>query len=185
MSEPFRTRDFRPVEPGLRPRRLREAARVVILAQDSILMLADTDPGIPGSRWWTTPGGGIDPGEIPAEAAAREVFEETGRATGASELLGPVAIRSVVHGFSDQILAQREEFFILRLAQPFVPSQDGFTPEEQITLDGWSWLAVSELDGVAEPIWPANLRDLIELADQPQRWPLQLGDIEESTLPVN
>lgn len=185
MSEAFRTRDFRPVEPSLRPRRVREAARVVILAQDSILMLADTDPGIPGSRWWTTPGGGIDPGESPVDAAAREILEETGRSTEIGELLGPVAIRSVVHGFSDQILAQREEFFILHLDQTFAPSQDGFTPEEQITMDGWGWLPVSELETVAEPIWPANVRDMIELADQPERWPLDLGDVEESTLPVN
>lgn len=185
MSEPFRTRDFRPVEASLRPRRLREAARVLILAPGSILMLADTDPGIPGSRWWTTPGGGIDPGESAADAAAREILEETGRVTHAAELLGPVAIRSVVHGFSDQILAQQEKFFVLRLPQPYTPSQDGFTPEEQITLDGWSWLTVAELDGVTEPIWPANVRDLIEVADRPEHWPLNLGEVEESTLPVN
>jgi 8-oxo-dGTP pyrophosphatase MutT (NUDIX family) len=32
----------------------------------------------PGSRTWTIPGGVIDPGEHPADAAVRECYEETG-----------------------------------------------------------------------------------------------------------
>jgi 8-oxo-dGTP diphosphatase len=32
----------------------------------------------PGRRYWAVPGGGIEPGETPAEAAVREVREELG-----------------------------------------------------------------------------------------------------------
>ncbi len=184
MSEPFRTRDFRPVEPHARPRRTRRAARVVILAEGRVLMLADTDPGLPGSRWWTTPGGGIDPGETSAQAAAREILEETGRITAPGELLGPVAVRAVVHGFSDQILAQQEEFFVLPLDEPYIPAQDGFTAEERITMDGWAWLSLTDLPTISQPIWPADLAAIVDLADHPERWPLQWGDVEESTVPV-
>lgn len=185
MTEPFRSRDFRPVAPQARPWRTRRAARVAIVAGDQVLMLADTDPGLPGSRWWTTPGGGIDPGETPAEAAAREVREETGRVTAPEELVGPVAVRSVVHGFSDQVLAQQEVFFALLLPQPFEPSQDGFTPEERITLDGWAWLSLSDWGTTEHPIWPAELPALIEILDRPKLWPLTWGDVEESTVPVD
>lgn len=185
MTEPFRTRDFQPVAPQARPRRNRRAARVVIVADHHVLMLADTDPGLPGSRWWTTPGGGIDPGETPAEAAAREILEETGRLTAPTELLGPVAVRSVVHGFSDQILAQYEEFFVLPLAEPFEPSQEGFTPEEKITVDGWAWLPLAEWSMIQQPTWPAELPSVIEALDRPEIWPLAWGDVEESTVPVN
>ncbi|TLP79061.1 NUDIX domain-containing protein [Nesterenkonia sphaerica] len=37
---------------------------------------------------WTVPGGGIDPGEDPADAVVREVFEESGYQVEVAELLG-------------------------------------------------------------------------------------------------
>lgn len=185
MSEPFRTRDFRPVPAELRPHRSRSAARVVIVAAEAVLLLRDTDPGLPGTRWWVTPGGGIDPGEDAVAAAVRELHEETGLAVTAADLLGPVAVRNVAHGYSDQVLHQREAFFVLSLDEPFAPSPGGLTEEELITLDGWAWHALDGLATVAEPVWPANLADLAALAGRPEAWPLELGEVEESTVPVN
>ena len=47
-----------------RPRQRRETVRVLLLdGAGSILLLHDSDPGIPAATWWMTPGGGIDPGE--------------------------------------------------------------------------------------------------------------------------
>jgi 8-oxo-dGTP pyrophosphatase MutT (NUDIX family) len=184
MTQPFRSRTFRPVPAELRPRRHRRAARVVVLCEQAVLMLADTDPGIPGSRWWVTPGGGIDPGETSAQAAVREVAEETGLMIAVADLVGPVAVREVVHGFSDQVLSQQETFFVLRLEQRFTPTSDGFTADERITLAGWSWLRLADLADQPHPVWPGNLIELVELAEVPHRWPLDLGVIEESTLPV-
>ncbi len=184
MSEPFRNRRFTPVEPALRPRRERTAARVVVTDGTSVLMLADTDPGIAGSRWWSTPGGGIDPGESPVQAALRELAEETGRQVTEAELVGPVAVRAVVHGYSDQILAQREWFFVL-FTEPFELDTAGHTESEKLTLDGHAWLPLGDLDRQADPVWPADVADLIDLARHRERWPVDLGEIEESTLPVN
>ncbi|HSK32032.1 MAG TPA: NUDIX domain-containing protein [Propionicimonas sp.] len=185
MSEPFRTRRFQAVAPELRPRRSRSAARVIITDGQSVLLLADTDPGLPGTRWWVTPGGGIDPGETPLQAAVREVEEETGLAVGPERLLGPVATRIVVHGYSDQVLSQTEAFFLLQVAETFVPDAAGLTPDEQITLDGWAWHPLDELAGVPEPVWPADLAMLVALGAVPRHWPVDLGSVEESTLPVD
>ena len=61
---------------------------------------------------WTIPGGVMEStGETPWEACRREVFEETGLRVAASDLLGPVVTRTVVHGYSDQVLSQHETFF--------------------------------------------------------------------------
>ena len=74
MSEPFRTRSFVAVEPHRRPVRQRAAVRVIVTDGSSVLLLSDTDPGAPGTRWWVTPGGGIDP-HIRADQHIFEAFQ--------------------------------------------------------------------------------------------------------------
>jgi 8-oxo-dGTP pyrophosphatase MutT (NUDIX family) len=58
---------------GTRPLWLSAAAAVVIDGEDRVLLGRRADSGA-----WGLPGGIIDPGEEPADAAARECFEETG-----------------------------------------------------------------------------------------------------------
>ena len=62
---------------GERPRHRRRGTRVVVTDLSSVLLLADTDPGVPGSRWWVTPGGGIDAGED--DRTARREAQRTGQ----------------------------------------------------------------------------------------------------------
>jgi 8-oxo-dGTP diphosphatase len=64
---------------------IRVAAYGVIVDEGRIL-LAHWNEG--GRSGWTLPGGGIDPGEAPADAVVREIAEETGYAAEAGELLG-------------------------------------------------------------------------------------------------
>ena len=69
---------------------MRAIAKVVFEA-------ADTDPGVPGSRWWVTPGGGVDPGESEEEAAVRELAEETDMVDGLA----------YAGSYPDDVLAER------------------------------------------------------------------------------
>jgi 8-oxo-dGTP pyrophosphatase MutT (NUDIX family) len=182
MSEPFRTRRFVAVDPQLRPIRSRRAVRVLVTDGTSVLMLTDTDPGVPGSSWWVTPGGGIDPGEQPLEAAVRELAEETGRITAPDELAGPLLRRLVVHGYSDQVLGQLELFYLLRIEAPFDLDVSGFTEEEKITISSWAWLPIADLGRLPQPVWPTDLVHLVDLARRPDEWPVDVGVVEESTV---
>ena len=58
----------------------RETARVILCkpSQEIFLLKTHFDPEVGLPARWITPGGGIDPGETPSEAALRELAEETG-----------------------------------------------------------------------------------------------------------
>lgn len=182
-AEPFRSRDFRPVAPADRPRKTRRGARVIVTDGTHVLLFADTDPGVPGSRWYITPGGGIDPGESPLEAAVRELHEETGLVVAPGDLVGPVMRRVAVHGYSDQICAQSEDFFVLSTKQ-FTPDISGHTLDEQTTLAGHAWVPITDLDEVGIPVWPVALRAILDHAAS-ERGVWDMGEVEESTVPVS
>ncbi|WP_185975610.1 NUDIX domain-containing protein [Tessaracoccus rhinocerotis] len=161
-----------------RPVHHRPGARVLVLAGDAVLLIADSDPGVAGSCWWVTPGGGVDDGESAREAAAREAHEETGLPVAPEQLEGPVAERIAVHGYSDRVLVQPESFFLLR-TERFEPDRLAWSDNENRRLKGFRWWPVPELP---EEVWPADLPRLA-------RWdggePVQLGVMDESTVALD
>lgn len=59
----------------------------------------------PARGSWSLPGGRVEPGETPAEAAAREVLEETGLVVDINDLLASVTIgRYLVHDFAATVV---------------------------------------------------------------------------------
>jgi 8-oxo-dGTP pyrophosphatase MutT (NUDIX family) len=183
---PFRTRGPA-VDPADRPTKSRRAVRVLLRAPSAVLLFHDTDPGLPGAQWWTTPGGGIDGDESDLAAAVREIAEETGLDVEASRFSRPLARRVVRHGYSDQVTVQTETFFELSVPEPFAISTAGHTPGEQESLVGHRWWPIGEIATTSEIIWPANLPFLLTLPDVPPASPdpIELPTVEESTVPIS
>lgn len=156
----------------------RTGARVICVSGEDVLLLADSDPGVPGSKWWVTPGGGIDQGETPRAAAQRELYEETGLFVAEDALIGPVAVRNVTHGYSDRVRVQKEWFFRLDVER-FEPDPAALTDGEKQRLQGHGWWP---LDDLPPDVWPGCLARIAVLTGEVV---LDLGEVEESTVPVN
>lgn len=167
------------MDPADRPIRRRKAARVVVRAQGKVLVEIDSDPGVADFTWLITPGGGIDAGENARETAVRELFEETGLKITADDLAGPIARRTVSHGYSDQVLIQEEVFYLLDLAETFTPDDTFFTDAERTTMQGFLWLEPKELAGYR--VWPAELGRLAGFSGEDF---IDLGEVEESSVPI-
>ena len=139
----------------------REAGRVLLLdAAGRVLLVRGSDPGRPGSRYWFTIGGGLDPGESVAEAAARELYEETGLRVEPGDLGEPLRHEVTEFPYDGVWYRQRQAYFVLRVPAWEVPVE-ALSPDEEHFIHEHRWWSVEEIAATDEPVYPLDLVDML------------------------
>jgi 8-oxo-dGTP pyrophosphatase MutT (NUDIX family) len=140
----------------------RTAARVVLLDRlGRVLLLRARDPADAGKGWWwEIPGGGVERGETSAEAARRELREETGIA---AVDMGPcVWVQHAEFDFGGYHFDQDERIHVAWCDgdQELAPTR--LEALEALAFDGGRWWALHELLASDDKVLPPALREWLE-----------------------
>ena len=127
-----------------------------------ILLQHCHDPSAPtGGSWWNTTGGGLDDGETSAQAAVRELREETGLQLDADAVGDVVHRRLTEFSFAGTAYRQSEDYFLVRTgwfdAQPTASSD-----LELVAVLGTRWWSRDELRSTREQVYPEELLEVLD-----------------------
>ena len=139
----------------------RVGGRLLIVDPDErVLLIHERIEG--AGTHWLTPGGGVEAGEDPRDAATREGLEEIGvrleLPAGQPAVLTTRRLWSWAGISYDQV----DHFFLARVPAGLQVSPQGLTAMERQTLLGYAWWTIAELRATDETLLPADLGDVLD-----------------------
>jgi 8-oxo-dGTP pyrophosphatase MutT (NUDIX family) len=115
----------------------RRTARVLpVNAAGQVLLTESCDPAHPETRYWSSIGGGVEGEESLAEAAARELEEETGLVLSPTELGDPFARSEITFPYNGATFVNNSSWFAVRL-EADADNLTNLDPTEAILAFGW------------------------------------------------
>lgn len=150
--------------------RPRVAGRVLLIDDAGRVLLIENNVDVgAAATHWITPGGGTDPGETPAQAAARELYEELGVRVDLPSDAPADHIDRERFTFNGGTYDQTNHYFVVRLPHDTAVAARGVDDIERSVLVGERWWSLAELRASDAVIYPAGLADLLArlCGDQP------------------
>jgi 8-oxo-dGTP diphosphatase len=140
------------------PHRMQRIAAYALVVQDGAVLLTRNSSRGPHPGIWNLPGGGLQHGEAPLAAVAREVAEETGLepTVGPVLLVANVALRGTAPSGRDEELHSVGIVYDASVpdgAEPRVVEQDG-------TTDAAAWVPIADVESGVVPAYDTVLRAL-------------------------
>jgi 8-oxo-dGTP pyrophosphatase MutT (NUDIX family) len=141
----------------------RVAGRVLLLDEDDRVLLIENhvDVGTSATHW-ITPGGGMDPGETPAQAAMREAYEELRVRIELSVDAEPDYSDNEVFTFNGRWYDQTNHYFLARLPAGARLEAGGVDELERSLVIGERWWTAAELRASSVTIYPMGLADVLQ-----------------------
>jgi 8-oxo-dGTP pyrophosphatase MutT (NUDIX family) len=114
-----------------------------------------------GTTHWLTPGGGVEAGEQPRNAAEREAYEETGIRVVLPADVEPSLVTRRDWSWAGVDYDQVDHFFLVRVADGTEARPQQLTGVEQQTWLGLRWWPLDELQAADAVVVPADLGSVL------------------------
>lgn len=137
----------------------RDRSQAIVIRNGKILLLEET---VEGRVFYSIPGGGIENGETPEQAAVRELEEET-------NLVGRINRKLSVQYKSDN--RGEVHTFLIDVDDDMEPSK-GIDPELEVqVITGVAWKSLSELSEIDRMyLWSSGLIRIDEFREEARSW---------------